>query len=248
MAIGKNKLIEKMSDSVKRDSKVVWFNKIASLFDINDPNHIYGERVGHLILYANEHVKFSDVTTLLTAAFPRSLLMVKCERSSGSSHVHADGDGGSSDIIKSLHYHCYITFSSRKDGVSHDRSFRHTVFSMFTNQKKGARFSALIKPPEDKMKPLDYFRNFKFLGYNLVTAMNKYNKSYMDKWDVFYSNSSQRSAAAFNNRADKKCLALVSEDNALRVLNWMAYAAKEDTAYGRKNCIIIDNRFKHITL
>lgn len=244
----KNPLIEVMSPAVKRDSKVAWFNKVAALFDKNDPGHIYGERVGHLVLYANEHVRFSDVTSLLCKAFPRSLLMVKCERSTGVSTVYADGAGGSSDIVKSLHYHCYITFSPKGNDVDPDTSFKHTVFSMLTNKKKGGRFSALVKPPEDKMKPLDYFRNFKFSGYNLITATNKYNKEYMDKWDVFYPSSSKRSSDNFNNKTDKKCLALVSDDNAMRVLNWMAYAAKEDTAHGRKNCIIIDNRFKHITL
>lgn len=242
MPLVKNKLIDEMSPAVRRDSKLSWFNKLASLFDANSPGHIYGERIGHLILYANDHVRFNDVSLLLSKSFPGSLYIIKCEKGSGFLDARTDIDGDSSVIPKSLHYHCYITYSPAGD-VDPDRSFKHAVFAMLSNRKKNCRFVALVKPAKKKMSKLDYSRNYKFLGYNLVTARNLYDKEYLRSWDVFYQTPSLRGCDVIDGGVNKRCLAVVNEANALRVLNWLAYASKENTAHGRKNCIIKDNRF-----
>ena len=246
MPIAKDNFIKLMSESVQKDSNKTWFNKLAALFDHNNPSNLYSENIAHLVLYATDRVKFNDVTNILSKAFPESLFIIKCEQTKNAT-VKAKTDTEDTEdteedltkIVKGVHFHCYITYNC-KAGINIHKSFKSKVREILKNDKKANKW--LLKPSADKMKPIDTVRPWKFTGYNIVTDNNKYDHAHLAEWDVFYNTVETRRSAYFNETLGSKCVVSINHNNAFKVLNWVAYATKNRTASGRKSFLIKDNR------
>ncbi|WP_105215297.1 hypothetical protein [Pseudoalteromonas sp. T1lg22] len=237
MPKSKHRFIKNISPKVKEKVNATWFNRIADLFDPNSQGNILGEQIAHLILYANDNVRFNDVTNLLNKSFPESLLVIKQEYSKESSKVHTDPTDQLSTVTKGSHFHCFITYQCSPSLDPH-KSFRSKVREMLKN--KGNK--SMLKPAVEKMRSVDYARPYKFTGYNIITDFNKYDTQHLALWDVFYETSDERRAAIKANTIGQRCLVNITNNNAMKVLNWMAYIAKRATSKGRKNCIVTDNR------
>lgn len=243
MPIAKDNFIKLMSESVQKDSNKTWFNKLAALFDHNNPSNLYSESIAHLILYATDRVKFNDVTNLLSKAFPDSLFIIKCEQTKNATvKAKTDTEDTEEDltkIVKGVHFHCYITYNC-KAGINIHKSFKAKVREILKNDKKANKY--MLRPSADKMKPIDAVRPWKFTGYNIVTDNNKYDHAHLAEWDVFYNTVESRRSAYFNETLGSKCVVSINHNNGFKVLNWVAYATKNRTANGRKNFLIKDNR------
>ena len=225
MGLPKNSLINVMSNTVKSDSGVAWFNRVAKLVDRGDVSNIFNERVAHLILYSNNHVLINDVKVMLSKSFVNSLFVIKCEVSKEKALVSTDTKD--INIVKNKHFHCYITYRSPK-GINPHLSFKSTVREMLKN--KGRKLN--LQPAEysigSKLK-------YKFTGYNIVNATKDYNG-----WDVFFNSREER--LADTNKLNR-CLSVpVDVNSCINVLNWISYITKKRTSLGRKNCIVVDNR------
>jgi hypothetical protein len=241
MAIAKDNFIKLMSDNVQKDSNATWFNKLAVLFDHNNSSNLYGENIAHLILYANDRVRFNDVTNLLSKAFPESLFIIKCEHSEKGT-VKANTDVESEEetkINKRAHYHCYITYNC-KAGICIHKSFKSKVREMLKNKKSTNRY--MLRPSAAKIKPIEAVRPWLFTGYNIVNDDNNYDPAHLAEWDVFYNTPEARRSAYFNGKLGDKSVVPITHSNGLKVMNWIAYATKNRTVKVRKNFIIVDNR------
>lgn len=217
-----NPLIKKMNPSVQKDCNISWFNRIVKLFDRSNPNHIYGERIGHLILHAHSNKRFTHITEFLSDHFPDSLILVKEEVSKETTKAIRDKE--EEVIIKDLHYHCYITYKPSGD-VNPDASFRSKVREILKNKGREKNFHK-----EDS--------SYRFRAYNVVTSAK-----WFGAWDVFYNSYAEH----LEQGTDYKCLSLpVTEDTKIRILSWVSYAAKKTTSRSKRNCRILDNRNKHV--
>lgn len=242
MSITKDNFIKLMSTQVQKDSNPVWFNKLAVLFDHNNPSNLYNENIAHLILYANDRVRLNDVRKLLSSKFTNSLIIIKAEETKrGTVKANTDTEENESKqrIDKRKHFHCYITYSCSSDVCIH-KSFKSTVRELLKDTKTANRY--LLKPAESKMKPIDYVRPWWFTGYNIVTDKNKYDPAHLAEWDVFYPSPMARRNAYFNETIGNKCVVKITHKNCFRVLNWLAYGTKSRTKNGHKSFVIVDNR------
>lgn len=215
-------LINRVNPAVQKDCNISWFNRIVELFNRSNPNHIYGERIGHLILHAHSNKRFTHITEFLTKHFPDALILVKEEVSKET--TKAIRDKKEEVIIKDLHYHCYITYKP-VEGVNPDASFRAKVREILKNKGREKNYHK-----EDS--------SYRFRAYNVATSAK-----WFGAWDVFY-NSYPEYLEQGNNY---KCISLpVTEDTKIRILSWLSYAAKKATSRSNRNCRIIDNRDKHV--
>ncbi|KAA1151638.1 hypothetical protein EU510_12280 [Pseudoalteromonas sp. FUC4] len=218
-------LINSIHRKFKADANVSWFNKLVKLFDQENPENIYGERVAHLILHAHDNKRFAQVTEFLSESFPDSLIFVKQEDSNEETEVQ-DGlyESSTVKINKGLHYHCYITYKC-DEGKDIHKSFRATVREALKNK---ANNKAKNLNPTDK--------SYRFKAYNVVTGAK-----YLNEWDVF-NNNYQEYLESIESKSFKCVSMPITNETMIRLLSWMSYATKNKTSKSKRNCIIKDNR------
>lgn len=224
-----------LSESVETGSNPAWLSKIKPYFAVGNSSNLLGENIGHLILYAGKKTKFEHVTKMLRTHFPNSFILVKQERSKQKVDVETGADGALAEVVKGLHFHCFLTYTPKDLSKNPHLSFESKVREMLKGK---------VKPKPENMKPIDRVKPWKYTGFRKISDKNRYNygDEHLKNWDVFFSTIEDRRQAESNREVGKRFLVHITPENLNRVLNWVAYAAKIKTAEGRKNCIIYDNR------
>lgn len=224
-----------LSPSVESGSHQAWLEKIAPYFDASNPHNLYGESIAHLILYASGKTRFEHVSRLIKDHFPDSFILVKQERSKDKVEVDTGEKGVHTEIVKGLHYHCFLTYTPKDQSKNPHLSFESKVREMLKGK---------VRPKTSNMKPIDHYKSWRYTGFRKISDKNRYNygESHLKDWDVFFNTIEERRLAESNRDVGKRFLVNITHENSNRVFNWVAYAAKKKTAKGRKNCLIYDNR------